>query len=62
MCAQVTWGEGGTEGGSSGSSLIDADTGKVVGVLTGGFSNCMQPGEPDFYGRLSKVTHRATLP
>ncbi|KAK9834127.1 hypothetical protein WJX81_000295 [Elliptochloris bilobata] len=51
--AHVKWGEGATEGGSSGSPLIDADTGKVVGVLTGGFSNCLQPTTPDYYGRLS---------
>ena len=56
---QVVWGEGATEGGSSGSPLINADTGKVVGVLTGGFSSCSQPDAPDFYGRLSKVTHSA---
>ena len=50
----MTWGEGATEGGSSGSPLIDADTGKVVGVLTGGFSSCLQP-LADYYGRLSAV-------
>ena len=55
--AQVMWGEGATEGGSSGSPLVNADTGKVVGVLTGGFSSCAQP-LPDYYGRLSAV--RAT--
>ena len=27
----------------------------MVGVLTGGFSNCDQPKAPDYYGRLSKV-------
>ena len=48
------WGEGATEGGSSGSPLVNADTGKVVGVLTGGFSSCAQP-LPDYYGRLSAV-------
>ena len=54
-CAQIIWGTGATEGGSSGSPLIDADTDKVMGVLTGGFSNCDQPKAPDYYGRLSKV-------
>ena len=53
--AQITWGTGATEGGSSGSPLIDADSGRVMGVLTGGFSNCDQPKAPDYYGRLSKV-------
>ncbi|KAK9834175.1 hypothetical protein WJX81_005389 [Elliptochloris bilobata] len=52
---EVRWGQGATEGGSSGSPLIDANSGRVVGVLTGGFSNCMQPMAPDYYGRLSKA-------
>jgi hypothetical protein len=33
---QVEWMQGVTAAGSSGSPLIDADTGRVVGVLTGG--------------------------
>ena len=50
---EVTWGDGVTEGGSSGSPLIDAATNRVMGVLTGGFSSCDQPKSPDYYGRLS---------
>jgi hypothetical protein len=33
---EVAWTRGVTAGGSSGSPLIDVDTGLVVGVLTGG--------------------------
>jgi hypothetical protein len=53
MAAQVTWWHGSTASGSSGSPLIDMDTHKVVGVLTGGFSSCDTPKQPDYYGRLS---------
>jgi hypothetical protein len=52
---QVTWTTGATIGGSSGSPLIDLATGKVVGVLTGGYSNCQDRTQPDYYGRLSVV-------
>ena len=44
-----------TTGGSSGSPLIDVETEKVVGVLTGGFSSCETPKGADYYGRLSAV-------
>eukprot|EP00884_Botryococcus_braunii_P009693 jgi/Botrbrau1/18725/Bobra.0386s0048.1 len=53
---EVTWTKGVTTAGSSGSPLIDADTGRVVGVLTGGPSSCAQVGTggaADYYGRLS---------
>ena len=45
-----------TAPGSSGSPLINAETGKVVGVLTGGLSDCHATGSPDYYGRLSAVS------
>ena len=56
---EVIWGDGVTEGGSSGSPLIDAATNRVMGVLTGGFSSCAQPKAPDYYGRLSTVRQAA---
>ena len=53
---QVKWSKGVSAPGSSGSPLIDAETGKVVGVLTGGLSDCHATGSPDYYGRLSAVS------
>ena len=52
---QVTWTNGATASGSSGSPLIDLESGKVVGVLTGGFASCARRSQPDYYGRLSAV-------
>ncbi|CAL8467108.1 g6644 [Coccomyxa elongata] len=55
---QVTWTTGATVGGSSGSPLIDVNTGKVVGVLTGGYSSCDDRTMPDYFGRLSVAWKR----
>ena len=59
-CPQVTWTNGATASGSSGSPLIDLESGKVVGVLTGGFASCATRSGPDYYGRLSAVNMRPT--
>ncbi len=54
---QVTWSQGITETGSSGSGIF-VITGEqnglqlFVGDLTGGSSNCANPAGPDFYGRF----------
>ena len=53
---QVIWTQGSTQGGSSGSPLIDAATKRVVGVLTGGVSSCNNRGSPDYFGRISRVS------
>lgn len=53
---QVIWTQGSTQGGSSGSPLIDTATKRVVGVLTGGVSTCDTRGSPDYFGRISRVS------
>ena len=53
--SQVIWSSGATASGSSGSPLIDVESQKVVGVLTGGFASCQDRTGPDYYGRLSAV-------
>lgn len=55
LALQVIWSSGATASGSSGSPLIDVDSRKVVGVLTGGFASCQDRTGPDYYGRLSAV-------
>lgn len=51
----VTWSEGITEPGSSGSGLWigTGDTAKLVGSLTGGDASCATPTASDFYSRFS---------
>jgi hypothetical protein len=59
---RVTWSEtpngwGVTEGGSSGSPLLN-DSGRIIGTLTGGLAACeysgnLGPDKPDFYGKFS---------
>ncbi len=51
----VTWDEGLTSAGSSGAGAFRADTGELVGVLTGGLSTCEAPGGPDDFGRFDRA-------
>ena len=46
------YGFGTTEGGSSGSALLD-DNGLILGTLTGGSSSCQQTELSDLFGRFS---------
>jgi hypothetical protein len=45
------WSSGVTEQGSSGSGLFNSDN-QLVGQLSGGFSFCSAPNDPDYYGRF----------
>lgn len=47
------WETGATEGGSSGSPLLDRQK-RIVGTLTGGISMCSSPRGPDQYASLYK--------
>ncbi len=47
------WDTGATEGGSSGSPLLDHQK-RIVGTLTGGVSMCSSPRGPDVYASLNK--------
>lgn len=47
------WEVGSTEGGSSGSPLLDKDK-RILGTLTGGESKCSSPRGPDVYASLAK--------
>ena len=50
-----TWNVAATEGGSSGSPLLDRDL-RIVGTLTGGSSYCPPRAQgPDFYAALSRA-------
>lgn len=48
------WDTGATEGGSSGSPLLDKEK-RIVGTLTGGASMCSSPRGPDSYASLFKL-------
>jgi len=45
-------GHGVTEGGSSGSPILNPD-GYIVGTLSGGRASCSQLTQPDYYGKFS---------
>lgn len=53
--SDVTWSQGVTEPGSSGSGIWTGppDNPSLVGTLTGGASSCSNPSGTDFYGRFS---------
>ncbi|WP_200247129.1 trypsin-like peptidase domain-containing protein [Lamprobacter modestohalophilus] len=52
--------DGLTSGGSSGAGAFRADTGELVGVLTGGLSRCGSPEGPNDFGRFD-CAYRAGL-
>lgn len=56
---EVTWSQGTTEPGSSGSPLFRADTQQIIGQLWGGGASCTTPSAPDYYGRID-VTAQST--
>ncbi|MEM9304719.1 MAG: hypothetical protein AAGE01_21590 [Pseudomonadota bacterium] len=49
------WERGTTERGSSGSALLDAATGRVIGLLSGGAAACSNRDGFDCYGRLARA-------
>ena len=49
---EVSWDDGVTAGGSSGSPLFDQNS-RIVGQLHGGASSCSSPSAPDYYGKFS---------
>ncbi len=55
---RVTWSQGTTEGGSSGSAIFRA--GRVTGALFGGAAICTNRASSDYYGRLD-VAYNAAL-
>ncbi|MFY3383778.1 trypsin-like peptidase domain-containing protein [Paracidovorax sp. MALMAid1276] len=55
---RVTWSQGTTEGGSSGSALFKGGT-HVVGTLYGGSATCTNTTSPDFYGRFDLAYNAA---
>lgn len=50
------WETASTEGGSSGSPLLDREK-RIVGTLTGGVSQCSSTRGPDVYASLQKFWH-----
>jgi hypothetical protein len=49
---RVVWNSGTTEGGSSGSSLINNNS-KIIGQLHGGYADCDNLNSADWYGKFS---------
>ncbi len=49
---RVTWNLGTTEGGSSGSPLIN-NAHRIIGQLHGGYASCSAQTQPDWYGKFN---------
>jgi hypothetical protein len=58
---RVIWSSGTTEGGSSGSPLINSSR-RVIGQLHGGRASCSSTSLPDWYGKLSVSWDNSTNP
>lgn len=52
---EVTWSQGTTEPGSSGSVLMLSATQQIIGQLWGGLASCSNPSASDFYGRFDRT-------
>lgn len=52
---EVTWSQGTTEPGSSGSPMMLTSTQQIIGQLWGGYASCSALGDSDFYGRFDKT-------
>lgn len=48
---KIVWDKGVTEGGSSGSPLLNKSK-RIIGQLHGGYSSCTEKNSPDWYGRF----------
>jgi hypothetical protein len=59
---QVTWSQGVTEPGSSGSAIFDPTSHRVLGTLSGGGSACTTPFDPDCYGKFAVAWNLGTSP
>jgi hypothetical protein len=59
---RVTWSQGTTEPGSSGSAIWDMSTRRIVGFLSGGGASCSTPLDPDCYGKMSVAWASGTTP
>jgi len=49
---RIEWSEGTTEGGSSGSPIINNNH-RVIGQLHGGYASCNYQTQPDWYGKFN---------
>lgn len=56
----VTWSQGTTEGGSSGSALFKSNQ-YIIGTLYGGSASCTATTAPDYYGRFDVAYQAGTL-